>query len=94
MVKIIEFSGPHCGQCKMIAPLVKKTLAEFPATDVCLQEVDATEGEGRELALKHHVLQVPTFLFLNEAGEVAYRHSGSITAGLIKRKIAEIQGAQ
>lgn len=94
MVKIIEFSGPCCGQCKMIAPLVKKTIAEFPATEVSLQEVDATQGEGYELALKHHVQQVPAFLFLNEAGEVVYRHSGSVTAGLIRRKIAEIQGAQ
>lgn len=93
MVKIIELSTPFCAVCKMMAPMVQKTVAAFDPAEVSFQVLDATQGEGRTLATEHKVTQVPVFLFMNAAGEVAYRHNGAITAGVIKSKIAEIKGA-
>lgn len=93
MIKIIELSTAYCAVCKMMAPMVKKTVAEFDPAEVSFEVLDATQGEGKTLATEHKVTQVPVFLFFNAAGEMVYRHNGAITAGLIKSKIAEIKGA-
>lgn len=94
MVKIIEMSTPFCSTCKMIAPMVQKTVAAYPASEVSFQVLDATQGEGAKLAAEHKVTAVPTFFFFNAAGELAYRHTGAITAGALKSKIEELKGAK
>lgn len=92
MVKIVELTTPTCSICKMIAPMVEKTIAELPADKVSYFNVNALEGQGKLLADKHGVRSVPVFFFLNEANEVTYRHDGAITPAIIRDKVNAIIG--
>lgn len=87
MVKLVELTTPTCSVCKMIAPMVTKTVAEFPADKFTYFNVNALEGQGKLLADKHGVHSVPVFFFLNDANEVTYRHDGPITPALIREKV-------
>ncbi|MCQ2364361.1 MAG: thioredoxin family protein [Akkermansia sp.] len=92
MVKIVELTTPDCSVCKMIAPMVAKTVAEFPADKLSFFSVNALEGQGKALAEKHGVHRVPTFFFLNEANEVTYRHEGAINPAIIREKVNAMLG--
>ena len=87
MIKLVELTTPTCSVCKMIAPMVAKTVAEFPTDRFCYYNVNALEGQGKALADKHGVRSVPVFFFLNDANEVTYRHDGPITPALIREKV-------
>lgn len=58
--KIVMFSTPDCGACRMLYPMIKGK--ELP-----IEIVDATEQTER--AAKHEVSSVPKFVLEDENGE-------------------------
>lgn len=92
MVKLVELTTPDCSVCKMIAPMVAKTVSEFPADKLSFFSVNALEGQGKLLADKHGVRSVPVFFFLNDANEITYRHDGPITPAVIREKVNAMLG--
>ncbi len=84
---IIDFHAEWCGPCKMMEPQFKKASDELH--DVRFGKVDV--DKEYELAGKFQVMSIPTTLFFKN-GEMVDRHSGAMTADMIKRKAKEAFG--
>eukprot|EP00754_Rhynchopus_humris_P037069 Rhum_TRINITY_DN19169_c0_g1::Rhum_TRINITY_DN19169_c0_g1_i1::g.169462::m.169462/K14544/UTP22, NOL6; U3 small nucleolar RNA-associated protein 22 len=82
------FTATWCGPCQKVKPQVKEIASAAPHLRVLAIDVD----ENDELAAKHHVRSMPTFVLFDGAREVA-RKTGS--AGLKKLDFsAYAKGAQ
>ena len=71
-----------CGPCKMMAQEVfsREDVGQFMNTRFVNVKLDMEKGEGRELAKKYQVKVYPTFLILNEDGEVIHKMVGGMKA--------------
>lgn len=89
-LKIVEFTGPTCGVCKMIAGVVAKTVSMYPET-VEYEEVCADSEENMKRAVAAGVKSVPVFVFYNEEGVEVDRHAGGLSLvtfkGLIEKHL-------
>tara|TARA_B100001989_G_scaffold247992_1_gene220969 strand:+ start:525 stop:767 length:243 start_codon:yes stop_codon:yes gene_type:complete len=75
--KILFFSAPWCGPCKGM----KKVLNESILKDLNIEIIDITEEV--DLASKYMIMNVPTFIKLENNNEVS-RKSGSVTIEQLK----------
>lgn len=82
-VKIVEFTGPSCGVCKMIAGVVQKTVSMFPDS-VEYEEVCADSDENMKRAAAAGVKSVPVFVFYDENGVEVDRHMGGVSLVTLK----------
>ena len=71
-----------CGPCKMMVHDVfsREDVGQFMNTHFVNVKLDMEKGEGRELAKKYQVKVYPTFLILNEDGEVIHKMVGGMKA--------------
>ena len=71
-----------CGPCKMMVQDVfsQEDVGQFMNTRFVNVKLDMEKGEGRELAKKYQVKVYPTFLILNEDGEVIHKMVGGMKA--------------
>jgi thioredoxin 1 len=67
-----------CGPCKMMAKTVftQKSVGDFYNKNFVCIKIDMEKGEGIELAKKFQVTAYPTFLFVDENGNVVKRVLG------------------
>lgn len=82
MKKILKFEAEWCGQCKALAPILKRVLENH--TDITLTTVDAEE----ETTLKYNIRNLPTLVFIKDNIEVG-RTTGVLTADMLENKIKE-----
>jgi len=75
--EILFFSAPWCGPCKQM----KTMLSESIKTELNIKIIDISED--MDLASKHQVMNVPTFVVL-ENGEEKNRKIGSTTIDGLK----------
>ena len=75
--EILFFSAPWCGPCKQM----KTMLSESIKTELNIKIIDISED--MDLASKHQVMNVPTFVVL-ENGEEKNRKIGSTTIDELK----------
>jgi len=75
--EILFFSAPWCGPCKQM----KTMLSESIKTELNIKIIDISED--MDLASKHQVMNVPTFVVL-EDGEEKNRKIGSTTIDGLK----------
>lgn len=73
---IFLFTGPTCGQCKMIKPRIEK-LASV-RQDYNFYEVDTSTEEGIELAMKYKVAMLPTAVVMSKEEPVVFRGAGQV----------------
>ena len=71
--QVLYFSGAHCTTCKAMTPVVRAAAGEY-GSEVELVEVDV--GTNRDLAERHSVRAVPTFVAIHD-GVVAGRAVGA-----------------
>ena len=69
MKKILYFSAAWCGPCKTIGPIM-----ESVAGQVNYQKIDVDNNQ--DLSIKYGVRNIPTFIFLDETGEIKRRKVG------------------
>ena len=84
MKKILKFEAEWCGQCKALAPILKKVLENH--TDITLTTIDIETEE--EITLKYNIRNLPTLVFIKDNIEVG-RTSGVLTANMLENKIRE-----
>ena len=84
MKRILKFEAEWCGQCKALAPILKKVLENH--TDITLTTVDIETEE--ETTLKYNIRNLPTLVFIKDSIEVG-RTSGVLTANVLEDKIKE-----
>ena len=84
MKRILKFEAEWCGQCKALAPILKRVLENH--TDITLTTVDIETEE--EITLKYNIKNLPTLVFIKDDIEVG-RTSGVLTVDMLENKIKE-----
>lgn len=77
----LYFSATWCGPCRTFGPIVER-MATALGDRVGLVKLDVDAAP--ELAIRYGVRSVPTLVVLRR-GEVAARHTGSISEGALRR---------
>lgn len=73
--RVVELTSRSCPVCRSMAPVVAEAERGCPGARV--QERPVEEPEGRELARRHGVRGVPTFLVLDASGREVRRLVGA-----------------
>jgi thiol-disulfide isomerase/thioredoxin len=88
-MKVIKFSAPWCGPCKVYAETFKKiqVCEEFKNDDFL--EINVEEDDDA-LTDKYSIKSVPTTIVLNENSEVK-KIVGAISFDSLKKQLLEIK---
>jgi|688.fasta_scaffold1058040_2 thiol-disulfide isomerase/thioredoxin len=70
-IKMLYFSAPWCGPCKMFKPVIKQFAEKHPDCDVVYIDIDEKPEDGKE----YNINAVPTCVFVKNEKEVS-RFSG------------------
>ncbi len=71
-----------CGPCKRMAATTFKDekIGDFFNGAFVNMKIDMEKGEGPDLAIKYNVTAYPTYLFVNQKGEVVHQSLGAMQA--------------
>jgi thioredoxin 1 len=78
MKKIIYFSAPWCGPCKVLGPTMEKLSSEFPITKINVDEDTNT-------SVKYGIRNVPTLVLVDQSGKELNRLIGNVSEQQIKQ---------
>lgn len=69
MDKILLFSTPSCGQCKLVSQ-------KFDKAGIAVEHIDCTTDEGELMTGKYGIQHVPVVIVLDAEGDIMERLSG------------------
>ncbi|MBN2417107.1 thioredoxin family protein [bacterium] len=75
IVTFIELGSVSCIPCKLMEPVLEAIREEY-AEQVKVVFHDVRSEAGKPFAEKYRVRTIPTQIFLNDKGQVYYRHTG------------------
>ena len=78
MKKIIYFSAPWCGPCKVLGPTMERLASELPITKVNVDEDTNT-------SVKYGIRNVPTLVLIDQSGKELNRLVGNVSEQQIKQ---------
>ena len=81
---IIEITTKTCSVCRMLAPMVNKTLENYPQVSLDIYDYEAPEV--KTLLTRYSIKSVPAFFFIKD-NEVVDSHFGAIAMPELKTKI-------
>ena len=80
---LVDFSAEWCGPCKTMLPVVEKIAADYEGKlSVYTVDIDADP----EIAARHGVMSVPTFLLFKD-GQAVERVVGAMPERELKKRI-------
>jgi len=85
MIKILDFYADWCGPCKMMDPIFKRVMSEYPMIDTLKINVDSNE----QLTKDYNVQSIPTLIFMKDDVEVG-RLNGFASTDAIKNVLNRI----
>lgn len=85
MIKILDFYADWCGPCKMMDPIFKRVMSEYPMIDTLKINVDSNE----QLTKDYNVQSIPTLIFMKDDVEVG-RLNGFASTDAIKNVLNKI----
>ena len=81
-LKVMYFSAPWCGPCKMFKPVFNEVVEKFDDIDVEQINVD----ENQDLSKEHAIRSIPAVVMLKDDKEV-FRNVGVMSKSELKSKI-------
>ncbi len=78
MKKIIYFSAPWCGPCKVLGPTMEKLSSELPITKINVDEDSNT-------SVKYGIRNVPTLVLIDKSGKELNRLVGNVSEQQVKQ---------
>ena len=78
MKKIIYFSAPQCGPCKVLGPTMERLASELPITKINVDEDNTTSA-------KYGIRNIPTLILIDGAGKEVNRLVGNVSEQQIKQ---------
>ena len=78
MKKILYFSAPWCGPCKVLGPTMQKLSSELPITKI---NVD----EDNKNSVKYGIRNVPTLILIDQSGKEINRLVGNVSEQQVKQ---------
>ena len=78
MKKILYFSAPWCGPCKVLGPTMQKLSSELPITKINVDEDTNT-------SVKYGIRNVPTLVLIDQSGKELNRLVGNVSEQQIKQ---------
>jgi thioredoxin 1 len=85
---LVDFSAEWCGPCKAMMPVLQRVSSEYgDRLDIYTVDID----KQPELAAKHGVMSVPTFLIYHDGRQVD-RMVGAVSEKDLKKKFEAYVG--
>lgn len=84
---VMEVTTPTCSVCKMLAPMIKKTMELYP--EVKLDVYDHEDESVKAILEKYSIKSVPAFFFTKD-GEIVDTHFGAIGMPELKNKLTKL----
>jgi len=85
---VVEFWGPWCGACRLMAPSLTKLREELgDAVEIVILNVE----EGQDAALAHNVASLPTLIAFRDGAEVK-RINGMISYANLLAEVRRLAG--
>ena len=78
MKKIIYFSAPWCGPCKVLGPKMEKLSSELPITKINVDEDTNT-------SVKYGIRNIPTLVLIDQSGKELNRLVGNVSEQQVKQ---------
>ena len=85
---VVDFFAQWCGPCMQMAPLFDELAKELESN---YKLVKVNIDDERDLAVKHGVSSIPTFVFIKD-GKVVGKENGYMSKDILKAKIKEHLG--
>lgn len=82
---LVDFWAPWCGPCQMMNPIIDELAKE--EKDVVIGKVNI--DEQAEIAVKYHVMSVPTFLMFKD-GKVSGQVVGAVPKDALLSMIKKV----
>ena len=76
-LKLLDFWAPWCGYCSFMNETID-ALAKKYENEIEIIKINI--DEDKELSDKYHIMGVPTYVLINDAGEIIGRISGYQTS--------------
>ncbi|WNG58508.1 cytochrome c biogenesis protein/thioredoxin [Archangium gephyra] len=89
---MVEFVSRSCPVCQRMAPVVALAEQHCAGEGVDVLRLDVGTAEGRQAAARHGIRGVPTFLFLDAAGQEVARRVGEQSLTSLRQGLESIAG--
>ena len=85
-MRVLYFSAPWCGPCKVFKPIVQEVSRDLNVTieDINV-DYDTTYGQ------KYSISSVPTIIVVDNQENVLFRHSGAMSKDQLKSILAKFK---
>jgi cytochrome c-type biogenesis protein len=89
---MVELYSKDCAICDQMKPVVQSITRECHGKKVLVKAIDVSRSENASLTKKFRVVGVPTFIFLDRAGQEVARLVGKQTEGALRQALSALRG--
>jgi thiol-disulfide isomerase/thioredoxin len=87
---VVELYAKSCAACKAMQPIVDGLTRQCAEHNVMVKQVELTTPLGRELARRHNVVGVPTFLVFDQELRLVRQLVGVQSEAALKESVASL----